>query len=192
MSELAELGSLTIAHDFQGVQLRPEHHAVLRLRREADQLCVEVDAPFYGEPPPAAPVGATDRLWEHEVCELFIADGAQHYLEIELSPHGHHLVLELSGVRHVVRSQLPIDFTVHIARDPDRSRRVACAQSVPQGRYRGVARVSWHYLPEGAVRANAYLIHGSASRRCYHAHRPTLGEVADFHQLASFAPFSFA
>ncbi|MET0385718.1 MAG: hypothetical protein ABW321_07150 [Polyangiales bacterium] len=168
---------LAITHDFRGVPLPSGQHAQVWLHREADELCIAVDAPFFGDPAPSTPVGATDRLWEHEVCEVFIADADEHYLEVELSPHGHHLVLELRGVRRVVRSCLPISYTVQVD---------------PAGRYHGQARVPWQYLPSAAARVNAYLIHGEGPARRYHAHSPTGGEVPDFHRLASFVPFQLA
>lgn len=164
--------SLRIAHDWAGRALPPEHCAELKLQLRADELEIALDAPYFADPAPPGPVGPTDRLWEFEVCELFIADAGEHYLEVELSPHGHHLVLELRGVRNIVRSGLPITY------------RVACAG----GRYRGSARVPRSYLPEGAARANAYLIHGAGNERSYCAHSPPLGAAPDFHRLASFVP----
>jgi hypothetical protein len=185
-----QIARLEIAHDFRGVPLPLEQCAHFVLSREGAQLCVVVDAPYFGDPAPASAVGPTPRLWEYEVSELFIADAADHYVEIELSPHGHHLVLELSGVRNAVRSLLPIDYSVRITATDARS-----ADGASLGhfaRYRGVARIPWEYLPVAAVRANAYSIHGTAAARCYHAHNPPGGEVADFHRLESFVPVQFA
>jgi hypothetical protein len=177
-----EQQALLIGHDFRGQSLPKSRRALVRLRREASELCIEVVAPYFADPAPSAPVGATDRLWEHEVCEVFIADAAEHYLEVELSPHGHHLVLELNGVRQVVRSQLPIAYSARI--EPGGPGRT--------GRFFGQARVPWHYLPTPALRVNAYAIHGPAAQRCYHAHNASGGDVADFHQLSSFVPFQLA
>jgi hypothetical protein len=171
---------LRIERDFRGLPLPAAHHAEFVLRRAPDALIVSVDAPYFGDPAPACAVGATAQLWEYEVAELFIADAGTHYLEIELSPHGHHLVLELDGVRRVVRSQLPIEYTVRIERAQ------SSADPHVLGRYRGQARVPLSYLPRAALRGNAYLIHGVAANRCYHAHNPPLGEIPDFHRLESF------
>ena len=178
---MSETQELPIAHDHRGQLLPESERGLVTLSRDADALLIQVDAPFFGDAPPTAPVGATDRLWEHEVCEVFIADDAEHYLEIELSPHGHHLVLELRGVRRVVRSQLPISYSARIEAGPNRS-----------ARFRGLARVPWHYLPAVPRRVNAYAIHGSAQQRCYHAHNAPNegGHVADFHKLGSFVPFA--
>jgi hypothetical protein len=174
---------LGIERDFRGLPLPAAQHASLRLRREGAALCVEVDAPYFGDPPPAAPVGSTDRLWEYEVCELFIADASEHYLEIELSPHGHHLVLELQGVRRAVRAGLPIDYAVSVER-------AAAPDAGVLGRYRGIARVPWEYLPARASRLNAYAIHGTGRARCYHAHAPVPAAQPDFHRLECFVAFA--
>lgn len=188
--------ALAIERDFRGAPLPEEHRAVLRLARSGAHLRIELDAPYFGDPAPAVPVGPTERLWEHEVCELFIADAGEHYLEVELSPHGHHLVLELSGIRRVVRSQLPIDYVarIEVSSEPP--------ATGPIGRFYGEAHVPWAYLPVPALRANAYAIHGHGAgpdagqgvpqRRCYHAHSPPGGAVADFHKLASFVSLRLA
>jgi hypothetical protein len=170
---------LPIAHDYRGRALPEAERAELRLTCSADVLRIEVDAPYFGDPPPSAAVGPTDRLWEHEVVELFIADAGEHYLEVELSPHGHHLVLELCGVRRVVRSQLAIEYRVAI----DHAAR----------RFRGVAEVPVSYLPDRAVRVNAYAIHGQGGARTYCAHSPASGhsgQVPDFHRLECFVPLA--
>lgn len=165
---------LRIAHDFRGSALPPGQQAEVLLCVRGSVLEIMVDAPYHADPAPPGPAGPTDRLWEYEVCEVFIADEGDHYLEVELSPHGHHLVLELRGVRQPVRSGLPIAYQV--------------ARS--EGRYRGTARVPLDYLPEGASRANAYVIHGVGSARSYCAHSPTLGDVPDFHRLERFVPLT--
>ncbi|MDA8018825.1 MAG: hypothetical protein MPN21_15395 [Thermoanaerobaculia bacterium] len=81
----------------------------LRVENSADSsaLLVFVDAPFHDDPQPPGPPGPTPALWNYEVVELFIAEtcddpSSVRYLEVELSPHGHHLVLRLEGVRQVV------------------------------------------------------------------------------------------
>jgi hypothetical protein len=183
---MTDFQELTISHDFRGRLLHAAQRGRVRLRCRANELCIEVAMPYFADPAPKAPVGATDRLWEHEVCEIFIADGAEHYLEVELSPHGHHLVIELQGVRQVVRSRLPIQYTARI------ERAASGAPAGSHGKFFGEARVPWEYLPVPALRVNAYAIHGPPQRRCYHAHSAPGGDVADFHKLGSFVPFQLA
>ena len=163
--------TLTIAHRWDGVRLA---HAAARLRLalEPDALRIEVEAPFHGDPAPTGAAGPTDRLWEHEVVELFIQGSGPAYTEVELGPAGHHLVLRLDGVRQVRDSLLPIDF----------------AAEVLGGRWRGVARVPRSLLPALPWRGNAYAIHGPPRARVYSAWQPVPGAQPDFHQPAAFAP----
>jgi hypothetical protein len=111
-------------------------------------------------------------LWNHEVVELFVLGVGEPapYLEVEVGPHGHHIVLELRGARQVARSHLPLDLRV------DRS----------AGRWTAVARIPRSYLPPGANRANAYAIHGVGAERRYLAWSPVPGPVPDFHRIEHF------
>ncbi len=135
-----------------------------------DQVVIRVEAPFHGDPPPSSPPGPTDRLWEHEVVEVFLLGRAETYLEIELGPHGHHLVLELRGVRRVARSGLPLEYRC----------------GIEGSRWRGVAAFPRSWLPAGLDRGNAYAIHGVGSSRRYLAAFPVPGDAPDFHRLACF------
>ena len=181
---------MSIAHDFRGWPLPAHECATLRFGLVRQELVVEVDAPYFADVAPATPVGATDRLWEYEVCELFIADAGERYLEVELSPHGHHLVLQLDGVRNVIQSGLPIAYSATIMATADAHSAVADAAHQP--RYRGRARMPAAYLPARPSRVNAYLIHGAGAGRAYHAHSPPLGETPDFHRLGCFVPVRWA
>ena len=69
-------------------------------------------APHSVRQAPDGPVGPTDKLWDHEVVEVFFLGRAERYTEIELSPHGHHLVLKLQGARNIVQKCIPIDYHV--------------------------------------------------------------------------------
>ncbi|HEX2163359.1 MAG TPA: hypothetical protein VHM02_05370, partial [Thermoanaerobaculia bacterium] len=130
-----------------------ERRAALDLSAGGDSLVLSVDAPFHGDPPPPGPPGPTPGLWEHEVVELFVAGeggaDAVEYLEIELSPHGHHLVLRLRGVRRPFEEGLPLDFRATIAGH----------------RWRGEALVPRAWLPRPPHRAAAFAIHGPPAAR---------------------------
>lgn len=166
---------LKVAHSWDGAPADPAEIATLTLRRASDALRIEIDAPYHGDPPPPGPPGPTDGLWDFEVVELFVAgaadeDGRARYTEIELSPHGHHLVFELVGTRHVVRRCLPLDYRAAIAGD----------------RWRGEAVLERHFLPPPPYRGNAYAIHGQGAERRYLAATPVPGEEPDFHRVAFF------
>jgi hypothetical protein len=186
-ASLALVARLLVANRWDGAPLPADEHAVVEVRwSEHGELLLSVDAPYYGDVPPSAAAGSTEGLWEHELVEVFFADAHEHYLEIELGPHGHYLVLELSGVRKAVRRGLPIQYSVSCQLTG------ALAGQGPIGRFHGVARVPRAYLPAGVTRANAYAIHGVGVRRCYHA-CSTLGHAGsapDFHRLESFVPIT--
>lgn len=105
--------------------------------------------------------------------ELFILGSEERYLEVELGPHGHYLVLALAGRRNVVKSGLQLDYEA----------------SLEDARWRGRARIPWAFLPPAPSRCNAYHIHGVGSARRYLAAFPVPGERPDFHRLDCFAPF---
>jgi len=148
----------------------------LQLSPRSEALRIELDAPFHGDPAPPGPPGPCEGLWEFEVVELFLAGAADRYLEVELGPHGHHLVLELDGPRHAVRRGLPLDYRARLL----------------GARWSGVAAVPWTYLPEGPLALNAYAIHGTGPGRRHLAWAPVPGERPDFHQLDRFRPVDLA
>ncbi len=137
-------------------------------------LEVTVDAPFHGDPAPPGAPGPTPGLWEYEVVEVFIAGGerAESYLEVEMSPHGHHLALRLEGVRKPVAEGLPLDYTARIEHEGRR--------------WSGVARVPLDWLPPPPHRVNAFALHGQGSARRYLAWRSLPGDEPDFHQPRRF------
>lgn len=162
---------LDIAHAWEGTPLAAVDHAQLLLRLGPRHLLVAVDAPFHGDPPPPGLPGPTEGLWEYEVVELFLASvGDTAYAEVELSPHGHHLVLRLAGVRQRVAAGLPLAF---------RTRRAG-------RRWQGVARLDRRHLPPPPWRGNAFAIHGPASDRRHLAASPLPGVRPDFHQPDRF------
>ena len=138
-----------------------------------DALRIDVDAPFHDDPPPIGSAGRTDRLWEHEVVELFLVGRDDRYLEIELGPHGHWLGLQLHGRRNIVDDAVPIAFEV--GRDDTR--------------WRGVARVDAAHVPTGLERWNAFAIHGQGLDRRYLAAAPVPGDGPDFHRIELFPRF---
>ena len=115
----------TISRHWDGSDLPLQEHVRLRISIESDLpgapgedcLVVAVDAPFYNDPRPhpdsAAhhlhhePTHVTDGkgclnfegLWKFEVVELFIKGRSDKYVEIEMGPHGHYLILACDGHR---------------------------------------------------------------------------------------------
>jgi len=163
---------LNIGRTWDGDDADPEHHTSVRLAPTPNGLAIEVDAPFFGDRPPSSSAGSTPRLWEHEVVEVFLLGADERYLEVELGPHGHYLVLALAGVRQVVATYGPLDY---IARRSG-------------ARWRGRAEIRREWLPTGLAWANAYAMANRGSQRQYFCHAPTGGARPDFHRLEAFVP----
>lgn len=79
-------------------------------------LVFEMWAPWWQNPAPSSAPSSLWGLWEHEVLEVFIV-GDSGYLELEVGPHGHHLLLSLSAPREV--SQVHETLDVHCERQDD-------------------------------------------------------------------------
>ncbi len=159
-----------VNHTWDGSPLDEEAVARIQLCLDPTHLVVNVDAPFHGDPPPGPPPGSTDGLWEHEVVEVFLVGAGDDYLEVELGPQGHYLVLRLRGYRNVVDRHLPLAF----------------AAAISGSRWRGEARLSRSYVPAGELRGNAFAIHGAGAERRHLAAHSVGGERPDFHRIAAF------
>ncbi len=160
---------LAIAHTWDGHPLPEGACASVTLSWAADALRIEVDAPWARDPSPPGRPGPTDGLWNHEVVELFVACGSR-YTEVEIGPYGHHLVLQLDGVRSPVASQLPLALTTERTGD----------------RWRAVAQLDRRWLVDAPTTCNAYRIAGVGDARRYHAHAAVPGPQPDFHRLQHF------
>ena len=161
---------LKIAQTWDGEALSPEETARLILGWEDEDLVVRVEAPFSDDPAPDHPPGPVWQLWEHEVVELFLVGEGERYTEIELGPHGHHLVLRLEGVRTIVQQELPIHFEA----------------MRHEASWSGVARIPRGLLPNPIERLNAFAIRGTGAQRRYMAWSPVPGEAPDFHRIGLF------
>lgn len=161
---------LRVAHTWDGRPVSDPESSSIFLSREPSGLRVRVDAPYFGDPPPPGPPGPTDRLWEREVVELFVLGEGERYLEVELAPSGHHLVLRLEGVRQPFAKLLPLEFQA--------SRR--------SDRWTGEALLPDAWRPPGALKVNAFAIHGTGEGRRYLAATPLPGPQPDFHRLGHF------
>ncbi|XP_070197703.1 UPF0462 protein C4orf33 homolog isoform X2 [Littorina saxatilis] len=152
-------------------------HEPVRVHLAEDQSgCrLEVHAPFFGSPPaPAAPSGQPcPQLWDYEVVEAFFMNDKHQYVEVELCPHGQHLVLILNGRRNIVQEQLPLlEFKAEISGN----------------RWHGSAVVPASYLPPSVTKFNAFAIHGEGEDRVYEALYPATQhhDTPDFHRLEYF------
>jgi hypothetical protein len=163
---------LVVGSTWDGSPVATDERALLDLVLDDEALELFVEAPHHADPPPPGPAASHDGLWDFEVVELFLLGADDRYLEVELSPHGHFLVLELAGRRHVAKSGHPLVFEARI-----------------EGmRWKGRATIPIAWLPPGLDRVNAYAIHGEGDGRRHLAARPLGGNEPDFHRLDDFAP----
>ncbi|XP_007523241.2 UPF0462 protein C4orf33 homolog [Erinaceus europaeus] len=177
-----------IRHTWDG---RPVTHEPVLVRLSpgagagAAGLLLEVSAPLFNDPaaPPGEPGQPFKQLWDYEVVEAFFLNAeSEQYLEVELCPHGQHLVLLLSGRRNVWKQELALSFRV----------------SRGEARWEGRAHLPWSYFPPDVTKFNAYAIHGSEQQRRYEALYPVplrelwQAPLPDFHRLEYFQPFSFS
>lgn len=161
---------LRINKTWDGALAAPEETAEVEFFIEDECLRVQINAPFHGDAPPLSPAGSTDRLWEHEVVELFLAGEDSRYLELEFGPHGHYLVLQFEEVRQATARGIPLEYRAEISGN----------------RWRGEARLPIAFLPAGTGKANAYAMHGEGETRRYLAAFSLPGDAPDFHQPAFF------
>ena len=100
------------------------------IEKEGKEQCItlKVDAPFYNDPAPPEPSDkksdidskndkALMGLWDYEVVEaFFLCSKSEQYLEVEVGPHGHHLVLFLNGRKNIIKECMPIKWEVEIGK----------------------------------------------------------------------------
>ncbi|KAJ8354395.1 hypothetical protein SKAU_G00219620 [Synaphobranchus kaupii] len=173
--------TFAIKHTWDSLQIT--HDPVIITFSPGDGgLLMEVSAPFFNDPaaPNGPPGQAFPGLWDYEVVESFFLDSmTEKYLEVEVCPHGQHLVLLLSGRGNAFQQMLPLSFHA----------------SISGNRWTGKALIPWRYFPPGVNKMNSYAIHRSAERRTYEALYPVpRNEVADgqkpnFHLLEYFQDF---
>jgi hypothetical protein len=156
---------------WDGSPAAPAERARVSVSRLSEALlAVRVDAPLHGDPPPPGPPGPAPGLWEYEVVELFVGGQGSGYTEVELSPHGHSLLLRLEDVRRGARELGPARYTVaHLG-----------------GRWSGLLLLPVAWLPEGPWRGNTTAIHGQGEGRRYLSSVPLPGPRPDFHQPAAW------
>ncbi|XP_061839895.1 UPF0462 protein C4orf33 homolog isoform X1 [Nerophis lumbriciformis] len=139
----------------------PVNHEPIRMLFSpgVDGVNMKVFAPFFNDPEaPSGPSGQPfPGLWDYEVVESFFLDSTtENYLEVEVCPHGQHLILLLSGARQAFQQQLPMVFNATITAD----------------RWMGEALLPWTYFPPNVNKMNSYAIHGSGEKRTYEALYP--------------------
>ncbi len=164
---------LIVAHSWDGIPCPNEETLQFDFGMVSDELLLHVEGPFRGDPAPPAPPSGTPGLWNYEVAELFLLGTNGHYVEVELGPAGHFLVLRLTRYRGPAVELSPLSVDSRIL----------------GGRFRASLRLGVEDLPPAPWRANAYAIHGVGSDRRYLAAYRIDGPgtvTPDFHRLSCF------
>lgn len=162
--------SFAITDTWDGRALPVDQRVTVLVSTHPDGLQLHVKAPYNADHAPANSPGSTPGLWKYEVVEWFLLGAEDRYLEIELGPHGHYLVLQLHGRRNPVRQGMPLAFVSHID------------GSV----WHGTAVIPAAWIPPGPHRANAAAIRGTGEDRTYSSSAPLPGSEPDFHRLECF------
>ncbi len=160
-----------LTHDWSGQPVNLPSPLSIRVNTASNMLEVHVEAPLFHNTPPSSTPGSTPELWNHEVVELFILGEDERYLEIELGPHGHYLILQLHGTRQVIKQGMSCAYTTTIKGDS----------------WSGTAHIPTSYLPPNPTHFNLYAIHNTHNQRRYLSLTPTQTKKPDFHNLTSFS-----
>ena len=187
---------------WDGTKLEEHKRVEFSILFASDRIVITVKAPFFNDPKPHPspsqgwhhlqhqPGHVTDGsgclnfdgLWNFEVVELFIKGKQDKYLEIEMGPHGHFLILACQGYRQCfVRGIEPISYRAEIV----------------DQEWQGVMEIPPQLLPPVTSIAsslftyNAYAIHGKGESRiyaCKFGPSKAEGDYAnpDFHKLELF------
>lgn len=143
---------------------------------DVDERGVRVEGPFLGEDRRPEGEGFCGRLWEYEVVEVFLGEEGGRYVEIEVGPFGHWLVLAFEGYRsggvvHGVVNSMNVE-----ARG--------------ERRWRGELSFEpgwWSEVLGRSVAGNAFAIHTADGRRRYcAAFVPGDGSRPDFHRRDTY------
>lgn len=158
-------------------------------------IVLEVDAPYFNDPPPPGEPGKCLKVYDYEVVEVFIAaypsdddESAQYspYLEVQIGPHGHYnlvFFLQEADFKNM-------DTSIELDRPPT-------AKINPKtGRWTAEIAIPSFFLPEPVCgddlsitwMMNAYAMHGQGEQREHIAYSPVPGSKPNFHQLRHFCP----
>ena len=182
--------ALTVSEYWSGESAPPERHCEARILWSDTGLHVRFHA-VQAEPPVVAkePVldRKTPRLWERDVCEIFIAPGEKdpfRYLEFEVAPTGEWLDL---AIEHEKDER---------ATDWDFRSGMSAVGRIGEGSVGMAVTVPWDAFgvkpePGDIWRGNLLRAVGSGEDRGYLAWSPTLTERPDFHVPQRFGKFVF-
>jgi len=172
--------------DWQGNNPDPQRKSEVRLLWSPDVLYLRFLARYRGITvfTDAEPNGRRDQLWERDVAEVFLQppeSSARHYKEIEVSPNGFWIDLDIApGEKRDLRSGLRRRVKVD-----DQNKTWIAELALP------MKSLTANFDPTKAWRANFFRVEGASEPRFYSAWRPTATPVPNFHIPESFGKLVF-
>ena len=165
----------TIQRFWSGLTTPVNRRVQVGFQVEGDLLNLDWLAPNLNNKGPITPPGPMWELWNYDVVEFFFLGEKERYLELEFSPHGHYLALQMVGIRNPVTRMLPLETNVS-----------ECNEEW----WSGNAKVPLSYLPNPVLKWNAFAIFKEGASRHFCALSPGHGPP-DFHQLSCFQDMPF-
>ncbi|KAI6175906.1 Protein C33A12.3, isoform a [Aphelenchoides bicaudatus] len=124
---------------------------------------VHIEAPLFDDPLPNDFCGHCADLYNYECVEFFFMNEKGHYLEVEVGPHGHWLVLLFDGYQNCINKKTAEEIELDVENRIEFDTWI-CDFEIPLA-----------FLPAAVTRFNAYALHGLGDDRHYEA----LGPVTD-------------
>lgn len=163
-------------HDWQGKNADPGRETQVQLLWTSDTLYLKFLARYrsitvFGD---AEPDGRRDKLWERDVAEVFLQppeSGARQYKEIEVSPNGFWIDLDIgSGEKRDSQSGLRRRVKVD-----EQNKTWVAELALP------MKSLTTQFDPTKTWRVNFFRVEGASEPRFYSAWRPTGTPVPNFH-----------
>jgi alpha-galactosidase len=172
--------------DWQGNNPDPQRETEVRLLWTPDVLYLRFLARYRNITvfTDAEPNGRRDQLWERDVAEVFLQppeSSAWHYKEIEVSPNGLWIDLDIApGEKRNLQSRLQRRVKL------DEQNKTWIAElALPMKNLTAI------FDPTKAWRVNFFRVEGASEPRFYSAWRPTATTVPNFHVPGSFGKLVF-
>ena len=177
---------ICFAWDWQGQNVDPQRETEVRILWSPQTLFLRFVARYRDITvfEDAEPDGRRDQLWDRDVAEVFLQPAelsGRHYKEIEVSPNGFWIDLDItpqgkeflnSGLRRSVK----------IA---EQTRTWEAQLAIP------IPSLTAHFDPGKPWRVNFYRVEGPREPRFYSAWRPTGTAVPNFHVPEAFGQLVF-
>jgi hypothetical protein len=159
----------------------------VKLKYQSSGLTFWTQAPWWQNPAPDGAPRSVWGLWDYEVLEIFIVGEGGRYLELEIGPYGHYLMLMLHAPREIEHQQLA----------PDRLECLRTSSELVQestGSWSSEGLINNEHLPAPYLneemtpywRVNSFWCFNKGAQRYHFCAYPLPGERPDFHQPERF------